>query len=77
MFERLKRTLASAGAELEDVVELQTFHTMARDTEGFQKEFAVLQKVHHEYFLSGYPALRWVRLRCWRPARCSKCGRWQ
>jgi enamine deaminase RidA (YjgF/YER057c/UK114 family) len=56
MFERLKRTLASAGAALEDVVELQSFHATARDTEGFQKEFAVLEKVHHEYFPSGYPA---------------------
>src|SRR5712691_2969159 len=36
MFERLKRTLASAGAQLEDVVELQSFHATARDTEGFE-----------------------------------------
>jgi enamine deaminase RidA (YjgF/YER057c/UK114 family) len=54
--ERLKRTLASAGAKLEDVVELLSFHATARDSEGFQKEFAVFQKVHHEYFPSGYPA---------------------
>jgi enamine deaminase RidA (YjgF/YER057c/UK114 family) len=56
MFERLKRTQASAGARLEDVIELQSFHATARDTEGFQKEFAAFQRVHHEYFPSGYPA---------------------
>ena len=56
MFERLRQTLKSAGAELSDVVELQTFHATARDTAGFQKEFAEFSKVHHEYFPSGYPA---------------------
>ncbi|MFN2547230.1 MAG: Rid family hydrolase [Myxococcales bacterium] len=56
MFERLKRTLAAAGADLSDVVELTTFHAEARDTEGFRKEFAEFSKIHHEYFPSGYPA---------------------
>jgi enamine deaminase RidA (YjgF/YER057c/UK114 family) len=56
MFERLKRTLAAAGADLSDVVELTTFHAGARDTEGFQKEFAEFSRIHHEYFPSGYPA---------------------
>src|SRR5262249_14176476 len=50
MFERLKRVLAAAGADLSDVVELQTFHANARDTEAFNKEFEELSKVHHEYF---------------------------
>jgi enamine deaminase RidA (YjgF/YER057c/UK114 family) len=56
MFERLKRVLAAAGADLTDVVEIQTFHANARDTESFNKEFAVLSKVHHEYFPTFYPA---------------------
>jgi len=56
MFERLKRTLAAAGADLSDVVELTTFHANARDTETFQKEFAEFSRLHHEYFPSGYPA---------------------
>lgn len=56
MFERLKKTLAAAGADLSDVVELTTFHANARETEGFQKEFAEFSKIHHEYFPSGYPA---------------------
>ncbi len=56
MFERLKRVLAAAGADLSDVVELQTFHAAARDTETFQKEFAEFSRLHHEYFPSGYPS---------------------
>jgi enamine deaminase RidA (YjgF/YER057c/UK114 family) len=56
VFERLKRTLAAAGADLSDVVELTTFHANARDTETFQKEFAELAKIHHEYFPTGHPA---------------------
>jgi enamine deaminase RidA (YjgF/YER057c/UK114 family) len=56
MFERLKRTLAAAGADLTDVIELTTFHANARDTETFQKEFAEFSRIHHEYFPSGYPA---------------------
>ena len=56
MFERLKRTLAAAGADLSDVVELTTFHANARDTETFQKEFAELERIHHEYFPDAYPA---------------------
>jgi len=38
------------------VVELTTFHANARDTGGFQKEFSEFQRIHHEYFPSGYPA---------------------
>ena len=55
MFERLKKTLAAAGAEMSDVVELQSFH-MSAGTEAFQKEFAELEKIHHEYFPEAYPA---------------------
>lgn len=56
MFERLKKVLAAAGADLSDVVELTTFHAEARDTATFQKEFAEFSRIHHEYFASGYPA---------------------
>jgi hypothetical protein len=31
-------------------------HCLLRDTETFRKEFAELQRIHHEYFPSGYPA---------------------
>jgi enamine deaminase RidA (YjgF/YER057c/UK114 family) len=49
-FEGLKRTLSAAGARLEDVVELTTFHT---DLRGEMAEFA---KVKDEYFPRDYPA---------------------
>ena len=55
MFERLKKTLAAAGAGMSDVVELQSFHATV-GTEAFQKEFAELEKIHHEYFPDAYPA---------------------
>ena len=56
MFERTRKVLAAAGAEMADVVEIQTFHREARDTETFQKEFAEFLKVHQEFFPANYPA---------------------
>jgi enamine deaminase RidA (YjgF/YER057c/UK114 family) len=49
-FEAMKRTLAAAGASLDDVVELMTFHI---DLRGEMDEFA---KVKDEYFPRDYPA---------------------
>ena len=49
-FEGLKRTLAAAGATLEDVVELTTFHI---DLRGEMDQFA---QVKDEYFPRNYPA---------------------
>ena len=49
-FEGLKRTLAAAGATLEDVVELTTFHI---DLRGEMEQFA---KVKDEYLPRNYPA---------------------
>ena len=49
-FEGLKRTLAEAGASLDDVVELTTFHI---DLRGEMDEFASLKD---EYFPRNYPA---------------------
>jgi enamine deaminase RidA (YjgF/YER057c/UK114 family) len=56
MFERAKETLAAAGATMDDVVELTSFHTGAKDTEAFQKEFETLHKVHSEFFPGYKPA---------------------
>lgn len=56
MFERLKKELASAGATLADVVEINTFHANARDTDSFRAEFAKFAPIHHEYFPANYPA---------------------
>jgi enamine deaminase RidA (YjgF/YER057c/UK114 family) len=49
-FEGLKRTLAAAGATLDDVVELTTFHI---DLRGEMEQFA---KVKDEYLPRYYPA---------------------
>jgi enamine deaminase RidA (YjgF/YER057c/UK114 family) len=49
-FEGLKRTLAAAGATLEDVVELTTFHI---DLRGEMDQFA---QVKDEYLPRNYPA---------------------
>jgi enamine deaminase RidA (YjgF/YER057c/UK114 family) len=49
-FEAMNRTLAAAGASLDDVVELMTFHI---DLRGEMEEFA---KVKDEYFPRDYPA---------------------
>jgi enamine deaminase RidA (YjgF/YER057c/UK114 family) len=56
MFERVKRTLSAAGADMADVVEITTFHAQATNTEVFQREFDEFLKVHAEFFPSGYPA---------------------
>jgi enamine deaminase RidA (YjgF/YER057c/UK114 family) len=49
-FEGLKRTLAAAGASLDDVVELMTFHIDLRG------EMEAVGKVKDEYFPRDYPA---------------------
>lgn len=49
-FQGLRRTLAAAGATLEDVVELTTFHL---DLRGEMDQFA---QVKDEYFQRNYPA---------------------
>ena len=49
-FEGLQRTLRAAGAELEDVVELTTFHI---DLRGELRDFS---KVKDDFFPRNYPA---------------------
>jgi len=56
MFEALKLTLAAGGADLADVVEINTYHAQAKDTETFEAEFARFAKIHAEYFPDRYPA---------------------
>jgi enamine deaminase RidA (YjgF/YER057c/UK114 family) len=56
MFERLKLTLEAAGASMDDVVEITTYHREAKDTAGFTAEFKRFLAVHQEYFPAGYPA---------------------
>jgi len=56
MFKAVAATLEAAGAKMEDVVEIQTFHAQARDTEAFGKEIREFIAVHGEFFTSHYPA---------------------
>lgn len=55
MFAQLKAHLEKAGATLEDVVELQSFH-VAHDHAQFQRRMAPVLKVHREVFKNHYPA---------------------
>jgi enamine deaminase RidA (YjgF/YER057c/UK114 family) len=56
MFRRLKMTLEAAGATLDDVVEINTFHREPKDTPAFEAEFQRFLAIHKEYFPTGYPA---------------------
>jgi len=55
MFAQLKAHLAQAGATLDDVVELQSFH-VAKDHAEFQRRMEPVLKVHREVFTEHYPA---------------------
>ncbi len=56
LFERLKATLAAAGASLDDVVEITTYHREPRDSAAFRAEFEQFAAIHHATFRDGYPA---------------------
>ncbi len=49
MFLRAKATLEAAGATMEDVIELQSFHVNAKTTADFQKEFAEFLDVQKSF----------------------------
>lgn len=55
MFAQLKAHLEQAGATLEDVVELQSFH-VAKDHAEFRRRMEPVLKVHREVFRDHYPA---------------------
>jgi enamine deaminase RidA (YjgF/YER057c/UK114 family) len=56
MFQRVEATLKLAGATMDDVVELNTFHANAKTTEEFGTEFQSFLVVHKEFFKNHYPA---------------------
>lgn len=56
MFQRTKSALDAAGARMEDVIEIQTFHVKPKSTADFQKEFTEFLEVHKEFIADGYPA---------------------
>lgn len=56
LFRDLERHLASAGASMDDVVELTSWHVGATDNAAFTREFETFSKVHAEFFTGHYPA---------------------
>ncbi|MFC3550791.1 Rid family hydrolase [Lysobacter cavernae] len=54
-FQQLKAHLEAAGATLDDVVELQSFH-VARDHAEFRRRADPVLKIHREFFKGHYPA---------------------
>lgn len=55
MFAQLKAHLETAGATLQDVVELTSFHVSA-DHADFRRKLEPMLKVHREVFVDHYPA---------------------
>ncbi|MBL8514150.1 MAG: hypothetical protein JNJ55_09200, partial [Betaproteobacteria bacterium] len=43
-------------ASMADVIEIQTFHVNAKNSEDFNKEFVEFLEVHKEFFTENYPA---------------------
>ena len=56
MYERVRDLLATAGASLEDVVELTTFHLAPEDTPSFRAEFDKYMPIHKSFFGDHRPA---------------------
>lgn len=56
MYQRAEELLAAAGATIDDVVELTTFHTESRDSAAFWAEFERYMPVHREFFGEHRPA---------------------
>ena len=56
MFQRAKSGLEAAGARMEDVIEIQTFHVNAKTSADFRTEFIEFLDVHKEFISEGYPA---------------------
>lgn len=54
-FQQLEAHLKQAGASLEDVVELNSFH-VAQNHEEFRRVVEPVLKVHREFFKDHYPA---------------------
>lgn len=56
MYTRARELLATAGATIEDVVELTTFHAEPKNPEAFRAEFERYMPVHREFFGEHRPA---------------------
>lgn len=56
MYRRAEELLRSAGAEIEDVVEISTFHAEPEDGKAFREEFDRYMPIHREFFGEHRPA---------------------
>jgi enamine deaminase RidA (YjgF/YER057c/UK114 family) len=56
MYTRVRELLESAGATIDDVVELTTFHLEPKDSAAFRAEFERYMPIHHEFFGEHRPA---------------------
>jgi len=56
MYEHAVHQLAAAGATIDDVVELTTFHLTPKDSPEFRAEFERYMPVHREFFGEHRPA---------------------
>jgi len=56
MYTRVRELLEAAGATLDDVVELTTFHLEPKDAAAFRAEFERYMPIHREFFGEHRPA---------------------
>lgn len=56
LFTRVKNTLAAAGAGLDDIIEIQTFHVNPKHSDEFGKELREFIEVYGEFVTGAYPA---------------------
>ena len=56
MYERAVELLEEAGASIDDVVELTTFHAQPTDSSAFQAEFERYMPIHRDFFGEHRPA---------------------
>ena len=56
MYERIQELLESAGATIDDVVELTSFHAESKDSASFRAEFERYMPIHREFFGEHRPA---------------------
>jgi len=56
MYQRAVDLLGSAGATIDDVVELTTFHAEPKDSPAFRAEFERYMPIHREFFGEHRPA---------------------
>ncbi|HEX9736921.1 MAG TPA: Rid family hydrolase [Thermoanaerobaculia bacterium] len=56
MYTRVRELLETAGATIDDVVELTTFHAEPKDSAAFRAEFERYMPIHREFFGEHRPA---------------------